>query len=290
MNYLSQVQRGVDFIEAHLDEALDLRSVSKAAGISHSHFQRTFKALTGETLKTYVRARRMAKALEVLLTTDMRILDVALGAGFESQEAFARAFKRAFGMTPSAYRSVGSRALFLKKARFDEDYLAHISEGVSHKPEIVEQKEMFVVGLRTAFYGPYSEKNNLGDKLPALWDAFIPRLAAIPGRVADERCYGVVRQDIHDDDMLEYFACTEVQGSNAASENLVSARVPASRYAVFTHRGPARNVDRTVDYIYATWLAQSDLRHTYGPDLEIYDERWHPTSDDSVMMYAIPVA
>ena len=156
MSLLPQIQRGVDYIEARLDMDIDLVAVSRTAGISHSHFQRMFKALTGETLKTYVRARRMANALDALLTTDARILDVAVAAGFESQEAFARAFKKTFGMTPTAYRKVGSRALFLEKVRFDHDYLAHLREGVTMEPEIVERPAMRVVGMRTRFVGPYS--------------------------------------------------------------------------------------------------------------------------------------
>lgn len=44
-----------------------------------------------------------------------------------------------------------------------------------------------------------------------------------------------------------------------------------------------------VSYVYSTWLAQSGRRHTYGPDLEIYGAEYHPTSEDSVFHYAVPV-
>ena len=66
--------------------------------------------------------------------------------------------------------------------------------------------------------------------------------------------------------------------------------VPESRYATFTHRGPAPRIDHTVNYIYSTWLAGSGHRHTYGADLEIYDHRFHPSRPDSVIGYAIPIA
>ncbi|MEL6189031.1 MAG: AraC family transcriptional regulator, partial [Myxococcota bacterium] len=174
MTYLAQVQRGVDYIEAHLDETVELRAVSKAAGMSHAHFQRTFKALTGETLATYVRARRMANALDLLLTTDRRVLDVAFAAGFESQEAFARAFKRTFGLTPTEYRRIGDRHRFLKKVRFDEGYLQHMAS-MRREPEFQERTALRMVGLRTRFYGRESEKNNLGEVLPALWEQYMPR-------------------------------------------------------------------------------------------------------------------
>ena len=75
MQILEQVRRGIDFIEAHLHEDVELRAVSRAAGMGHSNFQRTFKALTGETLKRYVRGRRLGHALDLLETTDLRVLD-----------------------------------------------------------------------------------------------------------------------------------------------------------------------------------------------------------------------
>ncbi len=54
--YLERIQCGVDYIEARLDQEIPLENVAKAAGISHWHFQRMFKALTGETLKSYIRS------------------------------------------------------------------------------------------------------------------------------------------------------------------------------------------------------------------------------------------
>ncbi len=289
MSYLEQVQRGVDYIEARLDEDIDLRAVSRAAGISHSHFQRIFKALTGETLKTYVRARRMANALDQLLTSDLRILDIAVGAGFESQEAFARAFKKTFGMKPTEYRKLGDRSLFLKKLRLDHDYLTHVSSALSMAPSFEQRPSMRVIGLRSTFYGPESDKTNLGSVLPALWDRYIPRAHEVSATVALPY-YGVVRQDPVDPERLEYFACRPAQAAASVPTGMHAFEVPAAEYAIFEHRGPAKNVDLTVNYVYSTWLLSSGYRHTYGPDLEIYDDAWHPTSPDSVMHYAIPVA
>ena len=102
MNYLKQVQTGIDFIEANLDLDFSLADVATASGISQWHFQRIFKALTNETLKTYIRSRRLAISLDKLLTTNTRIIDIAISAGFDSQESFTRAFKKVFDMSGSA--------------------------------------------------------------------------------------------------------------------------------------------------------------------------------------------
>jgi len=287
--YLERIQRGVDFIETKLDEDVALSEVAKMAGISQWHFQRIFKALTGETLKTYIRSRRLAASLERLLSTDLRVLDITLLAGFESQEAFARAFKQAFGLTPQKYRALRDKSLFLKKPRFDLQYLQQLTRNDALSPELYEQPPLLLVGLRTLFYSVDSEKNNIGELLPPLWGAFIARLAEIPNKVPGT-CYGVLQQERADSERLEYHAAIEVTNVGSLPDGMVSLQVPAGRYARFEHRGPAPRIDHTVSYAYASWLGQSGYRHTYAPDLEIYGDRYHPTSDDSVFHYAIPIA
>ncbi len=288
MDYATQIQRGIDYIEANLDFDVELAKVSRVAGVSHWHFQRMFKATTGETLKTYVRSRRLAKSLERLLTTKDSILDIAVLAGFESQEAFTRAFKRAFDLTPNAYRKLGDKSLFLKKVRFDVDYLRHINLNVSLQPQIDAHPEMVVVGLPTCFYSVDSDKNNIGDTLPQLWAEFLPRLGEVRSAVAGV-CYGVVQPAASDSALLQYHAAIAVSEDVDPPRGMASVRVPAATYATFTHRGDPRDIDRTVNYIYSTWLAQSGRRHSYGPDLEIYGEQWREGSPDSVMHYAIPI-
>ena len=287
--YLERIQRGVDHLESHLDHDIALAEVAKAGGLSLWHFQRIFHALTGETLKTYVRSRRLAASLDRLLTTELRVLDIALLAGYESQEAFARAFKKSFGLTPQAYRRIKDKSLFLKKPRFDREYLEQIQHNLAIEPEIYEQPRLLLVGLRTQFYGLGSEKNNLGQELPPLWGSFMARLHEIERRVAGT-CYGVVRQEGADSERLEYHAAIEVTDAGRLPDGMVALEVPSGTYARFEHRGPAQRIDHTVSFAYATWLAQSGRRHTYAADLEIYGGGYHPTSAESVFHYALPVS
>jgi AraC family transcriptional regulator len=289
VDYLEQVQRGIDYVEAHLDEEIAIGAVARHAGISHWHFQRIFKALTNETLKTYIRSRRFASALDRLATTDERILEIALASGFDTQESFTRAFKKAFDMTPGGFRRGKVRPPFPRKARFDADYLRHIHARVSLEPELYVQRELALVGMRTEIFGVDSEKNNIGKKLPPLWAAFLARLGDVPHRVAG-RCYGIVRQTAARSDLLEYFAVTEVAEAARVPPGMVCLTLPSAPYAKFTHKGLARELDRTVSYVYSSWLLSSGRRHTYGPDVETYDaRRYHPESEESVIEYAIPI-
>jgi len=292
LNYLQQVQRGIDFIETHLDDDISLSQVADAASISQWHFQRIFKALTNETLKTYIRSRRMGNALDKLLTTELRIIDVAVSAGFESQESFTRAFKKAFAMTPGQYRKLGDKSLFLKKVQFDSSYLEHIKQNVSLEPEIYQQNAMKLVGMKTLFYSVDSEKNNIAEQLPPLWEAFLNRMDEIRDSLG---CvgYGVIQQTKEQTDQLEYYAALEVSQLSDIPKGMVGFEIPASTYAKFTHKGDVKKLDNTVNYIYSSWLLQSGkqhhYQHIYGADIEIYGADYHPVSDESVIHYAIPV-
>jgi len=288
VNYLKQVQIGIDYIEANLDFEITLAQVSQDAGLSLWHFQRIFKALTNETLKTYIRSRRLANSLDKLLTTKLKIIDIAVSAGYESQESFTRAFKAAFELTPNEYRKMGNKNLFLKKIEFDSEYLLHINRNISLKPEMVSQKSMQLVGLCTRFYGVDSEKNNISNKLPDLWASFLPRIDEIKNTIRGI-CYGAIKQVRENTDELEYYAVIEVSEINTLPQKMVSIEIPVSKYATFTHRGEVKFLDNTVNYIYSSWLLCSGLRHTSGMDLEIYGSQYDPISDSSVMHYAIPV-
>lgn len=288
MDYLKQVQKGIDYIEANLDVDIHSSKVAGAAGISQWHFQRIFKALSSETLKTYIRSRRLANSLDKLLGGNDKIIDIAICAGFESQESFSRAFKKSFQLTPAQYRKLGDKSLFLKKAQFSSEYLRHINTGLSLTPKIYQQEKMQLVGITTQFYSVDSEKNNIAQQLPPLWNGFLSRLDEIEN-IIEGVCYGVVRQAHDNTDLLQYSAVTAVSNVGKIPDGMSYVELPATTYASFTHKGLVANINDTVNYVYSNWLLQSDHKHSYGADLEVYGDRYDPDSDQSVIHYAIPI-
>lgn len=287
MDYLQQVRRGIDYVEEHLDQDIALVDVSRAAGVSHWHFLRMFKALTDETLKAYIRSRRLAQARLELLLTDATVLEIALRAGFESQASFARAFRKAFDVPPARYRDLGGDAVHLHKVRIDEDYLRHLHDGLSREPALETFGPRRMVGLSTTFFSVDSERNNIAAKLPSLWDTFVPKIDTIGGALSGTG-YGII-QPSPDTERLSYVAAIEVAPDAPLPEGMVAVDLPEAQYAVFTHCGRPEQLDHTVNFVYSSWLLRSGFRHTGCADVEIYDERWKPGSDASVMEYAIPV-
>ena len=191
-------------------------------------------------------------------------------------------------MTPNQYRKSGENNLFLKKVQFDTAYLKHINQNISLEPEIYTQRKLLLVGLNTRFYSVDSEKNNIAEKLPPLWQAFLSRKNEI-AHIIPNTGYGVVQQTRELTDQLDYYAAFEVETIATIPEGMVSIEIPESTYAKFTHRGPVKNINNTVNYIYSSWLLRSGMKHTYAADLEFYGAEYHPVSDESVIHYAIPV-
>jgi AraC family transcriptional regulator len=104
---LGKMQAVLAYAAAHLDEDVSLAALARQAGLSAFHLQRVFSGAVGETPKQLTLRLRLGRAAVLLLTTDDSILDVALSCGFQSHEAFIRAFRRRFGLRPSAYRERG---------------------------------------------------------------------------------------------------------------------------------------------------------------------------------------
>jgi AraC family transcriptional regulator len=104
---LRQVQPILAFAAAHLDENVSLKTLAEQAGLSVFHLHRVFSATAGETPKRFTLRLRLGRAAAMLLAADDSVLDVAVACGFQSHEVFCRAFRRRFGMPPSAYRERG---------------------------------------------------------------------------------------------------------------------------------------------------------------------------------------
>jgi len=103
-----RLNRVLEYIHAHLGNALDIRGMASTANLSRFHFARAFKASTGQTPYQYVSAKRLAQA-KVLLTQNQPLAEIALALNFSSQANFTRAFRREFGITPGRYREQKSR-------------------------------------------------------------------------------------------------------------------------------------------------------------------------------------
>jgi AraC family transcriptional regulator len=280
--------RAVDFVEEHLGEPVALGDVAKQAGFSLPYFSRLFRVLTGETFGAYLRRRRMTLAAERLASegTELRLVDLAFECGYDSQEAFTRAFKRTLGTTPGAWRARPPAVRTGFRARIDAATLDHLQEVLDMEPEIVEIDSFVVAGLRERFDGDTKHG------IPALWQRFVPLLPAIPHRRPGT--YGICTNPSAEDGSFDYVAGVAVDRVDELPSGTVAESIPRQTYAVFRHHVRSPNLHAelqpTLRFIWGTWLAgASAYEYAGGPDFERYPPDFDAGQAGTFLDIAIPV-
>lgn len=94
----------IDYIESHLQDSLDLETIANALHYSKYHLHRMFTDTVGMTIRTYAQRRRLTEAAKLLVFSKRPILEIALIAGYESQQSFTDSFKAMYKKTPNQYR------------------------------------------------------------------------------------------------------------------------------------------------------------------------------------------
>ena len=149
MDWITGMQKAIDYIEEHITEKIDYDDVAKEAFSSSYHFQRVFSILCGFTLGDYIRQRRLSLAGAELSQGDCKVIDIALKYGYDSPDSFAKAFQKFHGITPSQARSDGK---MLKS--FSRLSIKISLEGGETMDYRIEEKESFVLtGYKRHFTG-----------------------------------------------------------------------------------------------------------------------------------------
>ena len=133
MDWVTGIQKAIDYIENHITEKLDYEEIAENAFSSPYHFQRVFSILCGYTLGEYIRNRRLALAGTELAADKIKVIDAAVKYGYDSPDSFTRAFTRFHGITPSVAREPGVRLL---RKRIVEEWLPSSGYLLSEAPEI----------------------------------------------------------------------------------------------------------------------------------------------------------
>ena len=104
-DYTQRINKVVAYINNHLDESLDLKTLSEVAALSEFHFHRVFKALKGETIGAHITRLRLEATARLLRYTPLPIEEIAFNIGYETPASLSKAFKNQYGITPSEYRT-----------------------------------------------------------------------------------------------------------------------------------------------------------------------------------------
>lgn len=277
MDWLDRFNAAVDYIENNLDGKIEYSSVAQAAYCSEFHFSRMFSSLLGISLSEYIRRRRLTKAAFDIQTSNDKIIDIALKYGYDSSDAFTRAFKKLHNVTPNLVRE---NSVQLKA-------YPRISFQITIKGDVELEYRIDRIDTEVRFVGKrQSVKTSRAFKeIPALWrmsnkDGF--KQALIDMSWVNPKCkleslVGICGKEAAiTDEVFDYFM--GVRYDSEVPSDMEEIRIPPSTYAVFP------NVVDAWKRLYSEWLPTSGyelanqpcIEHFLGPGHKIKHELWVP--------------
>lgn len=266
-SYRARMIRILDFIDAHLDEALDLDRLSHEAALSKFHFHRLFRALVGLPVHRYVQLARMKRSSWRLAFRDQdSVTAIAMDAAYEAPEAFARAFRKQFGQSPSAFRDSPDWVRCLS-------VLGPLDTARSHtmiRPYALDEVQVCAVEpIRIAVMQHRGRPEQLGDTLRR-FIAWRRSHGLSPSRAAtftlwhdDPRTPGPegVRIDL---------AVGIDNPEQFAADGIVAGEIPGGRRARLRVNGASDDLEAPASWLYGEWLPQSGEE---AADLPLYCQR-----------------
>jgi AraC family transcriptional regulator len=258
-------------LQRHLDEDLSLKELARVACFSPYHFHHIFTGMMGESLKEHVRRLRLERAATQLKLGEQSVTNIALDAGYQNHESFTRAFRAAFGVAPSRFRSAKSpRAAIAARSGVHYRTDGKLS---AFKPAKQGADDFHVTvktlkPMRVAFMrhtGPY-------DQVGTTWDKLLPLLGKEGFLGGDTLFIGIPHDDpdVTQPHRLRYDACVSVDAKFQPRRNIGAQTIEGGDYAVATHFGPYAKLSGSYARLLGQWLPRSGRELRALPCFEIY--------------------
>ncbi len=256
-------------IQKNLDKEMSLEELAKKAHFSQYHFHRVFRGLVGESLQEHIRRLRLERAASYLKYTEKSVTDIAFDAGYQTHEAFSRAFRQAFNSSPSEFRSnntfvtqIGKTSVHYKDNVQENDITILIGD---EKMDVEIKK---IESMRVAFVrhvGPYDEVGEAWEKLCM----YLGKEGLLGGPC---QFVGICYDDpeVTAPEKIRYDACITVGDDFAPSDEISVQTIGGGEYAVTTHVGPYNKLGETYSKLYGQWLVNSGREFRSEPCMEFY--------------------
>lgn len=296
--YLDRMHRVTAYIDQRLDQYLDLETLAEVAHFSPFHFHRLFSALTGETLGAYLRRRRCeVAATRLLAQPKLSVLQIALGVGFGSAEAFTHAFGARFGCSPTTWRLQQAPArtaisnpdqMNSKPDQMQPDKAmendAPTKTEAPMKVQILERKATPIAYLRHV--GPY------GQPIGAFWQTQVYPWMVANGLMGQPR-YGISHDDprVTAPEQCRYDAGCEIPDSVLARGIAHRTSIPGGQYAALDFKGVVADFEPAWNALLRDWLPSSGLQLDGRPMFEYYptDSSFDPVTGILGCQLCVPV-
>jgi AraC family transcriptional regulator len=253
-NYLTRFRKVFDYIDAHLDADLSVNLLSTVAAFSKYHFHRQFTALFGVGVYRYVQLLRLKRAAyQLAFRSDSQVIDIALASGYEGPEAFARAFKKSLGQSPTEFRQQPQwQALHAIYQPLDTLRVKQMSGSV-------QTAQVTIVNFKLTTVATLEHRGDprlIGDSIRKFieWrkqNKLPPRISA-----TFNLCYDNPADVTPADYRMDLCAATDMVIA-ANPYGIVQKIIPAGRCAVLRHVGTDATLEQAAMYLYSEWLPQS---------------------------------
>ncbi|MDN3556931.1 AraC family transcriptional regulator [Halomonas maura] len=246
--YAERFDRVFAHIDEHLSEELSVERLSRVAHFSKYHFHRQFSQFAGISVARYIQLMRLRRAsYRLAFESETSILDIALEAGFENPESFSRAFKKAFGQTPSRFRRAADWRPWTETYRLPRrERRHHMDVTVIDFPDtrvaVLEHRgdpalinasaQRFIEWRKSTGFSPIAYAENLGI-------AYDDPATTPAERFRFDLC-GSVTTPVPDND-----------------HGVVNKVIPGGRCAMVRHHGSHDRIADAAYYLYREWLPES---------------------------------
>ncbi len=252
--YRARLREVLEHIDSHLEEDLSVERLAESVGFSKFHFHRQFTAMYGIGVARYVQLTRLKRAAyRLAFRDDSPVLDIALSSGYEGPEAFARAFKKATGQSPSSFRKQP------EWTSWHDAYQSIHNLKISHmkpKPPAEQVRIIDFIETKVAIFEHRGDPRSIGDSIRKFiaWrkQHRLPPALSATFNILYNDPFEVEPEDFR----LDLCASTDtVVESN--DFGIVGGRIPSGRCAVLRHTGSDETLGTSLRWLYSQWLPVS---------------------------------
>ncbi len=258
------MNEAISYIEANLEESIDLAKVAQLAHCSEYHFKRMFSFLADITLSEYIRRRRLTLAAFDLKHSNDKVIDIALRYGYSSPDAFTRAFHGIHGVTPTESRNNGSSLKAYPRMTFQLSI-----QGGTEMNYRLEQKEAFrIVGLKERVQlVPTGDNPQIVKMIETTSDEtylLLEQLSNVAPSGVINVCANFSEEGSSEGELDYYLA---VATTKPCPTQLSELHIPSYTWAIFEIEGDWSQVQTAWGQIYSEWFPTSVYEHAGGPEI-----------------------
>lgn len=275
MNYINELQKAIDYIEDNLENNINFEIVAKEVGMSAFYFHRIFSSVIGISPTAYIRNRRLTVAAQEISKNNENILDIALKYGFESHEAFSRAFKNFHGVVPKMAKTDGNEFKNFSKANLDIEVNAN--NILSYR---IESKDIIKI---SAFFRKFNIENK--DEIPKYWKEL--KESRTLEKISNNYKKDLLGICIGTQSDFEYKYGIGIEQTEDVETNIEmeTIEIPKSAWVVFKCKGQdEKNINELWTRIYIEFFITSSYKQCMDIDFELYDDEnteiWIPISKE----------